>query len=319
MSVTAKTIEGLAIIMGSLALGYLSRKAGWLRLERARKINEVNLSYFTPWVIILVLWALEPIGWEVAVLPVISALAILLMWPLAALLGQRLFTEPRSLAPWVICSMFSNQGFTFGGFLCYILLGTQGAALASIYTIPFAPMVYLVGFYIAGYYVRGEGLLPWQALAQTARHSYSRNPMLGVLAGLLLFAVGPPLPELGLRSIDVVVPLSAGVALFAIGVSLRPSRVPGYLRPVALIHVLKFVVTPLLGLSLAYLFGLWGKADNQLVKVVFIETSTPVAIISLVVAQVTHLNVDLANSLWVTTNLVAVAWAPMLLLLARML
>lgn len=319
MSVTAKTIEGLAIIIGSLALGYLSRKAGLLRLEYARKINEANLSYFTPWVIILVVWALEPIGWQVAILPLICVLLILLMWPLAALLGRRQFTNPRSLAPWVICSMFSNQGFTFGAFLCYILLGTQGAALASIYTIPFSPMVYLVGFYVASYYVQGKGQSPGQALAQTVRFSYSRNPMLGILAGLLLLGLGPPLPKLGLRLIDIAVPLSTGVALFAIGVSLRPSRVPGYLRPVVLIHILKFVVTPLLGLSLTYLFGLWGKADNQLVQVVFIETSTPVAIMSLIVAQVTDLNIDLANSLWVTTNLVAVAWAPVILCLARML
>jgi len=43
------------------------------------------------------------------------------------------------------------------------------------------------------------------------------------------------------------------------------------------------------------------------------------AILSLVIAQAMRLNVDLANSLWVTSNLFAVVWAPLVLWVARLL
>jgi predicted permease len=68
---------------------------------------------------------------------------------------------------------------------------------------------------------------------------------------------------------------------------------------------------------MAWALGLWGQANHEMVKVVFIEACTPVAILSLVVAQVSGLNRHLANSLWVTTNLFAVVWAPVTLLIAR--
>jgi predicted permease len=322
MSVTFKTIEGLIVIIGALGLGYGARRLGWVRVAAAPRISRTGMSYLSPVVLALVLWALVPVGWGVAALPVICVLLILLAWPLSLWIGRRLFHEPRDLAPWIICCMFCNGGTTYGAFLCYILLGVQGAALASVFFAPFTPLVYLLGFYIAGRHVNGAQS-PGEALRMVFRFAYSRNPLIGVGVGVALllavplFRLAAPVTALGHHAIDVLVPLDAAIQLFAIGLTLRLSRVPEYLRTVGVMHLFKFVLLPLLGLALAWLFGLWGKADNQLVQVVFIECCTPVAIYALVVAQNSGLNVDLANSLWVTTNLFAIAWAPVILLLAR--
>ena len=213
--------------------------------------------------------------------------------------------------------MFSNQGTTYGTFICYIALGAQGAALATIFVLPFAPMLYLLGFYLAGRYT-GAATSPWQALASAFRHGYSRNPLLGIAVGLLMHLVIPHLPEVGHRAIDVLVPLDTAIQLFAIGATLRFSVIGAYLRPVLLMQVLKFLVTPALGLGLAWAFGLWGQAGNQMVQVILIQCSTPVAILSLVIAQATRLNTDLANSLWITSNLFAVVWAPVVLWVVRL-
>lgn len=316
MSPLFKTLEGVLVIVGALGLGYLARHRGWLSAERSSPISRAGLTYLSPVVIALVLWALVLPGWSVAALPVICALLILLAWPLSSWLGRGLFSAPRDRAPWILCSMFSNQGTTYGAFLCYLLLGVQGAALASFFCLPFAPLVYLLGFYIAGRYVEGA-LSPWAALGRVFRASYSRNPLLATGLGLLLLAFAPRLPLFGHRAIEVLVPLDAAIQLFAIGLSLRLSRVAAYLRPVVVMHVFKFLLLPLLGLGMAWALGLWGQANHEMVKVVFIEACTPVAILSLVVAQVSGLNRHLANSLWVTTNLFAVVWAPVTLLIAR--
>lgn len=318
MSVTFKTIEGLLVIIGALGLGYGCRRARWIQPESASRVSRAGLSYLSPWVMGLVLWALQPLGWKLVALPIVCTSLILLTWPLGAWVGRRLFSEPRDLAPWIICATFSNGGTTYGAFLCYILLGAQGAALAAIYWLPFTPLVYLLGFYMADRYAHGT-ISPWAALRQILTSSYSRNPLLGMLAGGLLLAFGSRLPLAQHWLIDVLVPLDTAIQLFAIGVTLRLSRVAGYLRPVVVMHALKFLALPVLGLGLAALFGLWGQAGNQLVQVVFIESCTPVAILALVVAQAARLNTDLANSLWLTTNLVAVGLAPLTLLVARVL
>jgi predicted permease len=318
MTPLARTLEAVLLIVLSLAAGYLCRRRRVLPPALAPQISRTGLTFLSPVVTFLVMWALEPVGWGAAALPLICVLCILLMWPPAAALGRRLFSDPASQAPWAICAMFSNQGTTYGTFLCYIALGAQGAALATIFVLPFMPTLYLLGFFLAGRYT-GRVTSPWHALAHTFRHGYSRNPLVGVALGLLMHLAIPHLPHLGHHAIDVLVPLDTAIQLFAIGLTLRFCVIGAYLRPVVIIHALKFLLTPLLGLGLATAFGLWGRADNQMVKVVLIQCSTPVAILSLVIAQATRLNVDLANSLWITTNLFAAAWAPVVLWVARML
>jgi predicted permease len=318
MSPLYKTVEATLVIVLSLAAGYACRKSGLLKVEQAPGISRVGLSFLNPAVTFLVMWALQPVGWETAALPLICALVIVLLWPPAAWLGRRLFAEPDSRAPWVLCSIFSNQGTTYGTFICYIALGAQGAALGTLFQVPYTPMLYLLGFYLAGRYT-GRTTSPWCALADTFRHEYSRNPLLGLALGALMRLAVPHLPELGFRAIDLLVPLATATQLFAIGVTLRFSVIGAYLRPVLLMHALKFLLQPALGLGLALACGLWGRADNQLIKITLIQSATPVAILSLAIAQATQLNVDLANSLWVTTNLFSVLWAPVLLWLVRLL
>ncbi len=318
MTPFAKTLEAVLVIVLSLVAGYLCRRRGLLTPSRAPQISRTGLTFLSPAVTFLVMWALAPVGWGAAALPLICVLCILLMWPPAAGLGRRLFPEPGSRAAWTICAMFSNQGTTYGTFLCYIALGAQGAALATIFVLPFMPTLYLLGFSLAGRYT-GRVASPWHALAHTFRHGYSRNPLIGIVLGLLMRLLVPELPQVGHRALEVLVPLDTAIQLFAIGLTLRLSVIGGYLRPVVVMHALKFLLTPLLGLGVTATLGLWGQAENQMVKVVLIQCSTPVAILSLVIAQATRLNVDLANSLWLTTNLFAAAWAPVVLWVARLL
>ncbi len=317
MSPLAKTIEAVLVIVLALAAGYLCRRRGVLTALQAPRISRTGLTFLSPVVTFSVMWALQPVGWSAAALPVLCALLILLMWPLAAPLGRRLFTEPTSQAPWVLCAMFSNQGTTYGTFICYIALGAQGAALATIFVLPFMPMLYLLGFHLAGQYT-GQSTSPWQSLTEAFRHGYSRNPLLGIAAGLLMHLLIPTMPAFARGAVDVLVPLDTAIQLFAIGLTLRFSVIGAYLRPVLVMHVLKFLVTPVLGLGLAAAFGLWGKADNDMVKVVLLQCSTPVAILALVITQATRMNINLANSLWVTTNLFAVVWAPLILWIVRL-
>jgi predicted permease len=314
----------------SLALGYLSRRLGLLHDEHARRITATSVSYLLPIAVIFAFWSLRPQGWETLALPAISILLPLLLLPVAALAGRFWFREPESFSPWVICSMFSNQGFTYGAFLCYVLLDTQGVALATLWTIPFTPMIYLVGFYLASRWSQAEAS-PWQRLRYEFSQPYGRNPLIGIGLGLVLFGLryvpesfpladslraGPP--EWSRWFVDLAVPTLTMMQLYAIGVTLRLSQVRSYWRVVVAQHGMKYLVQPALGLLLALLFGLFAPDKAELRQVVLIECLTPVAIMSLIIAQIMRLNLGLANSLWITTNLFSIAAAPGVLLLAQL-
>jgi predicted permease len=56
--------------------------------------------------------------------------------------------------------------------------------------------------------------------------------------------------------------------------------------------------------------------DRTLLQVVFIQSTTPTAIMGLILAQLFDLDEQLANAAWLTTNVAAVALAPVVLAIA---
>jgi predicted permease len=82
------------------------------------------------------------------------------------------------------------------------------------------------------------------------------------------------------------------------------------------IGAVKFLVTPAIGLSLAWIAGFWAMEDRTLLQVVFIQSTTPTAIMGLILAQLFDLDEQLANAAWLITNVAAVALAPVVLAIA---
>ena len=114
----------------------------------------------------------------------------------------------------------------------------------------------------------------------------------------------------------MLVPLTTAIYLFAIGLTLRLTSVVTYWRQCVSIGAVKFVLTPIIGLSLAWLVGYWAMEDRALLQVVFIQSATPTAIMGLILAQLFDLDEQLANASWLTTNVAAVALAPLILFIA---
>ncbi|MBC7288261.1 MAG: AEC family transporter [Armatimonadetes bacterium] len=313
-----RATETMVVILGGLAAGYTARRRG-LPDRYSPAIQEFTLIYVEPVVIVLSLWSLNAQGLRMFLLPLLAGLLIVLMWPVGDFAGRLLGLRAGDLGAYVVCSMFSNVGITYGTFLCYALLGERGVALGYLYVTSFSPILYTLGFYVVRLYGYGERPSAWRTMAQTLAQPESRNPIMATIAGLALFASGLPWPELAKPAVDVLVPTSTFAKLFAIGLSLRPRVMLNYWKPAAVMHVLKFVVSPALGLVLAWAGGLTGAQDRALMQVVLIEAASPVAIMSIVLAQVTGLNVQLANTCWLATNLSAIALAPLWLYIASLL
>jgi malate permease and related proteins len=314
------TIRTMTVILGGLVLGYCLRRSGRTGPGLGTLVNRLALIWVQPVVMCLALWSMKQPDLGTLALPLYAVALILLMWPVSALLargtpGAR--GDRATSGSVVLAGMFSNVGFTYGTFLAFVLLGANGAALASVYCMSFMPAVFTLGFFVARHYSGGQQQGFWRSLAAVFADPETRNPVLGIIAGLAvnLLHITPPAQTALL--IDVSMPLTTAAFLMAIGYGLELSSLREYWRLCALVHVTKFVVTPVVGLGLAWVFGYWQMGDHSLLKVCFIEAAAPVAIMSVMAVDLFGLNRRLAGALWLSTNITGVVIAPVILLIAR--
>ncbi len=290
MDLQTKVVQMLAVIIGALAVGYLARKLRWLPGERSRDISRFAMTWVQSMLIALLIWGLDAPSWRTALLPVILAVLIALNWPIGVLGARLMGLRRHAAASFVLACMFSNMGLSYGAFVCYMLLGEQGAALGMIWVMSFLPMYYTLGFIVARRYGHEGPQTLGETIRETLRSPESRNPLIGFAVGGALYALGPARPEAVVQAVEVLVPSSTAIFLFAIGLSMRLTSVVTYWRECVAVGAAKFVVTPLLGLGLAWLV--------------------------LVLAQLFDLDEHLANAAWLTTNVAAAALAPLVLKIA---
>lgn len=311
------TIRTMVVILGGLGVGYGLRKTGHLSEDAANPVNRFALTIIQPLVIGLALWMMKPVTWQALLLPLYGILLILALWPVSHFVGRRVGLDRPTLGTFVSGSMFSNVGFTFGTFLAYVALGPAGAALGSLYCVSFMPTFFTLGFYAGRVYSPDAGGSMWAALRQQFLDPATRNPVLGIVAGLILNMLRVKAPDASAAIIDVAMPATTAAYLLAIGLGLHLSAVKDYWRECLLLHVSKFVLSPALGLALALPFGYFAAHDHSNLVVAFIEASSPVAIMSVMLAEMCNLNSNLAGALWITTNVTAVFLAPLILIAAR--
>lgn len=312
-------IRTFTVILGGLLAGYCLRKSGRLSEETGSALNRWAMAYLQPFVTILALWVMDRPGWREIALPVYAALLIVLMWPVSLVMARIAGLDRPAKGAFIGCGMFSNVGYTYGTFIAFIALGPRGAALGSLYCLSFSPVFYTLGFYLGRRYAPGSEHSALAALLGLLRERHTLYPILSIFVGLALSLLGVPAPGEAALILDVTIPLVTGVFLIAIGLGLRLSAVRAFWRECLQLHLAKFVLSPALGLGLAYVFGYFSLADHALLKMALIQSSAPTAIMSVLLADLFDLDRRLAGALWLTTNVTAILLAPLALLVVRML
>jgi len=290
---------------------YLPLVAGYL-LKRAGKVPEtlstslVRLATWTiqPVAIAITFWGLT-FPREAIALPLTAVGLSLSLLPPAWGLSCWHAHAPSQRGSYLAAVIFSNIGLTLGGFLCLLFLGEEGLGLSVLYMLSFMPLFVTVGFSIGRRY-RGPD-------AQGG-HLNVLNLVLpaAVGVGFLLNLWGPPRPDVLTGVNRILVPITSASYAFAIGLSLRLRSVLQYRKEALSVSLLKFGLSPPLGLGIGTLLGLEGTA----LKVVLVEAAMPVALNALVLAHLFDLDRDLANACWIATTL---AVLPLSLLLGLLL
>ncbi len=298
MDQTTRVIISMAILYGALAAGYVARRQRPGLTAVTPKILRFALLFLDTPLMALIFWLMKREQWTGAwKLPLIGftlSTALLLIGIAVARMMRLKRAEEGAFA----CgASISNIGFSFGGLLCLMILGVNGATLSQVYTLYLNPFAFMILFQVAAWYsgqVRPSGLV-----LGFFKDPVRSAPVAGMAAGVLMNLYGPPPPACLEAIVTVWVLVATAAYSFGIGGSVFVRKMREQVRPCLALGALKFIVTPLLAMALASLFELTPLQR----QVVFIVSMMPMAIFAVVIAGLTNLARDLANSCWLFTTL----------------
>jgi predicted permease len=312
--VTATFVLFTITIYGFLLLGYGTRSVLPPVAEWSRPLTKVFLIYITPLITLNSFWSIDFRNAQFLTLPLISVgLQSLSLVP-ALILVRALDLSREEKGSFVACSMFSNTGPTLGVFLCFILFGQEGLYLGSWYITLYIPYYYFVGFPLMST-LSGEGKVSiGDALAELVRNPVSIVPISSMAIGLTLNLAGVPRPGiLNLIVTRFVTYLSTAGFSLAIGMGLDFRKSLGYIRHSLWISLIKFLLNPMISLFLVWTLGYFGMTSPLPLRVAFVESFMPTAILAVVLSKLFRLNEDLANAAWIMTTLLMVPVTPVII------
>lgn len=300
--------SSLLLFWGSIALGYLARRARFVTTTFAPTTIRLLAASVAPPVAMLSMWIVDLKHLTLMGLPFIgvtvSVLSLLPAWWLA----RRWQLNGPQRGSWLVGAFFSNVGF-LGALVAFAVWGESAYGLCTLYFLFFGLTVYTVGYGIGERY----GHLTTDEQRPSQLELWRWTPMVGTLAGLGLswFEVSRP-SFLGPIN-RALIPVLTGTYLFIVGTTLHVGRVGRYVREGLWMCAIKLLYAPLVGAGLAWLLGYHHAPDALAFRVVVLEAATPTAITSLTLPALFGLDQDFANSLWVITTLASMAVIPLLL------
>lgn len=323
MSHFERLILTLAVIFASLALGWICRRlceTGSLplslaKLDAGRNAMQTAAIYvLLPLAAMLSLWGIPKPDPAFLALPLLG-LASYICGGTLALLGARMLKLSRiQTGSFFCCGAFTNIG-AVGGLVCLLFLGENSIAFVALYRLVEEAYYFSVAFPVAKWYG------PDNKSADIGFRAFKLSPVLVIIVcalvlGIVLNFLEIPRPAFCGPLASLSMFAATVLLLFAIGLTLRLSRVWGYSRSSLVLCAIKFIALPLIIVPLAACMG-YGNYDGGLpLKTAAILSCMPVAMTALVPPALFGLDVDLANACWIfsTAGLVVVLPALMAIL-----
>ncbi len=298
-------ILSIGLILASAVSGYLARRRGWAREPLAKPIMTLVTVVGYPLVGFMAIWG-APLQWSDAWLPLIGALQATLMALIALGLGARLFPDRTERGLVGICCGIGNHGVTMAGFAVYLLFGAAGLGINTVYAIYTFFALVLLSYTVAQHFspdipsrsllrLMTGNLLHWRAAGLYA-----------CLAAILLTALRVPAPARihTWHLLDISIYLLIIGSYFAIGLRLHLAHVLRFKRAILCVIGIRHAIGLLIGLGLAGLIRLtpW-PLDNRSLNVLLLQSSVPVGVMGVAVANMFHIKPNEAAVIFVVSSL----------------
>ena len=319
----------MAIIVLPMAVGYILRRRamragrtlgpGWQAWSRRLKL--MVLGVLVPPVAVSAMIRQPLTGVNVLTMAVLGVACLLV----GAMLGRlyiALRKMPSEQAGAVLgCASMANLA-SFGGLVVFAFWGNIGLQQLYLFKLLEHVLYYAVFYPWCSTYSPKLQSGRTGVIASFRQQPVTLAPIIAVFVGLAcnyaLYqraepAVGPPQWTQDLN--DFLVPFHVGLLTFAVGLTLKPSRVRRYLPQCAVVATIKVVARPLAVAAMAYVCMRAGWIDGFAMRVAIVLAAMPVAFNSLIAATVYDLDEDLANSCWIVTTALMVVVVPVLFVL----
>jgi predicted permease len=198
--------------------------------------------------------------------------------------------------------MCTNQG-SFGGLLAFFILGDQGYFYLQLFIILEIVLYFILGFPVSSDISKGSTrLLNFNSKTLTEK-PLSLIPIVAVLAGILLNSAHIYHPSYMDSVAAFFIPATTAANCLAIGMTLQLGAIKDYYKEISLVFIAKYFVNPVIVLPLAYLLVIKGVITLLAFKVLVILVFMPVGFTALLAPVLYNFDLDVANSIWITTTL----------------
>ena len=289
LMISANAVLPMCLVM---ALGYGTRRLGWLRREEISTINKIAFRIFLPCLLYYNIYCSDLSGSFDPLLMAYAVGGVLLTFGLA--LGYTLLTEKLPERRGVLIQgMFRSNYVIMGIPVATALLGADQLGTVSILIAVIVPLFNMLAVVVLEVF-RGQKPKPLHILGQIAK-----NPLvIGSVLGILTLVAGIRLPHILEQTIQSVSAIASPLQLFLLGAFFQFSGLKTYRRELVTVAIAKLIVSPGLFLGLGALLGFRGVAFVSLIGIF----ASPTAVNSFTMAQQMGGDAELAGDIVVTTS-----------------
>ena len=289
LMISANAVLPMCLVM---ALGYGTRRLGWLRREEISTINKIAFRIFLPCLLYYNIYCSDLSGSFDPLLMAYAVGGVLLTFGLA--LGYTLLTEKLPERRGVLSQgMFRSNYVIMGIPVATALLGADQLGTVSILIAVIVPLFNMLAVVVLEVF-RGQKPKPLHILGQIAK-----NPLvIGSVLGILTLVAGIRLPHILEQTIQSVSAIASPLQLFLLGAFFQFSGLKTYRRELVTVSIAKLIVSPGLFLGLGALLGFRGVAFVSLIGIF----ASPTAVNSFTMAQQMGGDAELAGDIVVTTS-----------------
>ena len=291
--ISANAVLPMCLVM---ALGYGTRRLGWIRREEISAINKIAFRIFLPCLLYYNVYCSDLSGSFDPLLMAYAVGGVLLTFGLS--LGYTLLTEKLPERRGVmIQGMFRSNYVIMGIPVATALLGADQLGTVSILIAVVVPLFNMLAVVVLEVF-RGQKPKPLHILGQIAK-----NPLvIGSVLGILTLAAGIRLPHILEQTIQNISAIASPLQLFLLGAFFQFSGLKIYRRELVTVSAAKLIVAPGLFLGLGALLGFRGVAFVSLIGVF----ASPTAVNSFTMAQQMGGDAELAGDIVVTTSAMSI-------------
>ena len=289
LMISANAVLPMCLVM---ALGYGTRRLGWLRREEISTINKIAFRIFLPCLLYYNIYCSDLSGSFDPLLMTYAVGGVLLTFGLA--LGYALLTEKLPERRGVLIQgMFRSNYVIMGIPVATALLGADQLGTVSILIAVIVPLFNMLAVVVLEVF-RGQKPKPLHILGQIAK-----NPLvIGSVLGILTLVAGIRLPHILEQTIQSVSAIASPLQLFLLGAFFQFSGLKTYRRELVTVSIAKLIVSPGLFLGLGALLGFRGVAFVSLIGIF----ASPTAVNSFTMAQQMGGDEKLAGNAVVATS-----------------